>query len=151
MQHPRAADPIKATLRRADTGDNIAPTESDQTEYHFGEFSLNLATRSLQKHGHPTPLTSDEFAVLSAMIQCTAVTLTRNQLLHLTSAEPHASDGQSIDIHISRLRKLTEAPDGKPRLLKAVWGVGYTFVGTHNKAPQSDQAATVDALQETEH
>jgi two-component system phosphate regulon response regulator OmpR len=35
---------------------------------------------------------------------------------------------RSIDVQVSRLRRLLEDNQSKPRYLQTVWGVGYVFV-----------------------
>ncbi len=35
---------------------------------------------------------------------------------------------RSLDVQISRLRKLVESDPSKPRYIQTVWGVGYVFV-----------------------
>ncbi|MBN4184030.1 hypothetical protein GS393_05565 [Pseudomonas savastanoi pv. phaseolicola] len=35
---------------------------------------------------------------------------------------------RSIDVQISRLRRLIEPDPSKPRYIQTVWGVGYVFV-----------------------
>jgi two-component system phosphate regulon response regulator OmpR len=35
---------------------------------------------------------------------------------------------RSLDVQVSRLRKLIEEDPGNPRFIQTVWGVGYVFV-----------------------
>jgi DNA-binding response OmpR family regulator len=35
---------------------------------------------------------------------------------------------RSIDVQVSRLRKLIEADPANPRFIQTVWGFGYVFV-----------------------
>jgi two-component system phosphate regulon response regulator OmpR len=35
---------------------------------------------------------------------------------------------RSVDVQISRLRKLIEVDPGRPRHIQTVWGFGYVFV-----------------------
>ncbi|MEI6360204.1 MAG: winged helix-turn-helix domain-containing protein, partial [Synechococcus sp. ELA619] len=38
------------------------------------------------------------------------------------------TDLRSMDVQVSRLRKLIEPDSSKPRYLQTVWGSGYVFV-----------------------
>lgn len=35
---------------------------------------------------------------------------------------------RSIDVQVSRLRRLVEENPAKPRYIQTVWGIGYVFV-----------------------
>ena len=39
---------------------------------------------------------------------------------------------RSLDVQISRLRKMLEADASAPRYIQTVWGVGYVFVPDGN-------------------
>ncbi|HQD83175.1 MAG TPA: response regulator, partial [Quisquiliibacterium sp.] len=63
--HPRELlARIHAVLRRQPAADVPGAPATDLGEVAFGEFRLNLATRSLTRAGVPVPLTSGEFSVL---------------------------------------------------------------------------------------
>jgi DNA-binding response OmpR family regulator len=53
--------------------------------------------------------------------------LSRDQLLDLSQHRELGVFERSIDNHISRLRKKIEADPADPRLIKTVWGGGYTL------------------------
>lgn len=38
------------------------------------------------------------------------------------------TDSRSMDVQVSRVRKLIEADPARPRYLQTVWGYGYVFV-----------------------
>ena len=38
------------------------------------------------------------------------------------------AENRSLDVQVSRLRKLVEADPAAPRYIQTVWGVGYVFV-----------------------
>src|SRR3954451_11312766 len=60
---------INAVLRRrAPAGPPGAPASGSEV-FEFGEFSLNLSTRTLMKGGKPVSLTTGEFSVLKVLVQ----------------------------------------------------------------------------------
>ena len=94
----------------------------------FGAFELNLATRSLTREGKDVSLTTGEFSVLKVLVQHPRQPLSRDKLMELARGRALESADRSIDVQVSRLRKLLgEDPQG-PRFIQTVWGFGYVFV-----------------------
>ena len=120
---------IKAVLRRQVPG---APTAADES-VTFGEYELSLATRELKKGEDVHMLTTGEFAVLKALVQHAREPLTRDKLMNLARGREWDALERSIDVQISRLRRLIEPDPSKPRYIQTVWGVGYVFVPDGNK------------------
>jgi two-component system phosphate regulon response regulator OmpR len=118
---------IKAVLRRrAPAGPPGAPVTGGA--YQFGEFSLNLATRSLTRAGKQVPLTTGEFSVLKVLVQHPRQPLSRDKLMELARGREYEVFDRSIDVQISRLRKIVEEDPSHPKHIQTVWGFGYVFV-----------------------
>ena len=118
---------IKAVLRRQAPVVPGAPTSADET-VSFGDYVLFLATRELKKGDEVHMLTTGEFAVLKALVQHAREPLTRDKLMNLARGREWDALERSIDVQISRLRRLIEPDPSKPRYIQTVWGVGYVFV-----------------------
>lgn len=121
---------ISAVLRRRQTPS--VPTGAAITEeiIRFGEFSLMPAMRKLMRGDEVIPLTSGEFGLLHVLVTHMRQPLSRDKLMELTRGREMDVFDRSIDVQISRLRKLIE-PDpapAHPRYIQTVWGVGYVFV-----------------------
>jgi two-component system phosphate regulon response regulator OmpR len=119
---------INAVLRRrAPAGPPGGP--SADTEVHkFGPFELNLATRMLERGGKPVTLTTGEFSVLKVLVQHPRTPLSRDKLMELARGREYEVFDRSIDVQISRLRKVIEEDASHPRYIQTVWGFGYVFV-----------------------
>ena len=78
--------------------------------------------------GLAASLTTGEFAVLKALVQHPREPLTRDKLMNLARGREWGAMERSIDVQVSRLRRLLEDNQSKPRYLQTVWGVGYVFV-----------------------
>ncbi len=119
---------INAVLRRrAPAGPPGAPAGG--TEIHrFGCFELNLATRALSRDGKPVPLTTGEFSVLKVLVQHPRQPLSRDKLMELARGREYEVFDRSIDVQISRLRKIVEDDASHPKHIQTVWGFGYVFV-----------------------
>jgi len=118
---------INAVLRRKTPTPPGAPN-AEQGAVEFGPFRLDLATRQLTKQSIPVNLTSGEFALLKTLAAHARQPLSRDKLMELARGREHEAFDRSIDVQISRLRKLLEQDPAKPRLIQTVWGFGYVFV-----------------------
>ncbi|WP_120994281.1 two-component system response regulator OmpR [Stutzerimonas urumqiensis] len=123
---------IKAVLRRQAPVVPGAPASEDQV-VTFGDYALSLATRELKRGEEVHMLTTGEFAVLKALVQHAREPLTRDKLMNLARGREWDALERSIDVQISRLRRLIEPDPSKPRYIQTVWGVGYVFVPDGNK------------------
>jgi two-component system phosphate regulon response regulator OmpR len=118
---------IKAVLRRrAPAGPPGAPAAGGV--FQFGEFSLNLSTRTLTRAGKAVPLTTGEFSVLKVLVQHPRQPLSRDKLMELARGREYEVFDRSIDVQISRLRKIVEDDASHPKHIQTVWGFGYVFV-----------------------
>lgn len=74
------------------------------------------------------PLTSGEFAVLKALVSHPREPLSRDKLMNLARGREYSAMERSIDVQISRLRRMVEEDAAHPRYIQTVWGLGYVFV-----------------------
>ncbi|MBU6460393.1 MAG: response regulator [Proteobacteria bacterium] len=113
---------VNALIRRR------VPENISEETISFGEFVLDLNRRMLFKEEIPVELTNGEYLLLLAMANHPNRPMGREQLMALSSSENQEAFDRSIDVRISRLRKLIEISPGKPRYIQTVWGYGYVFV-----------------------
>ena len=119
---------IQAVLRRRPLpGPPGAPATEPQV-VEFGDFRFNLGTRSLTKNGQDVSLTTGEFALLKVLVQHSRSPLSRDKLMELARGREFGAFDRSIDVQISRLRKLIEPDPSKPAYIQTVWGFGYVFI-----------------------
>ena len=125
---------VKAVLRRQAPAVPGAPGSEDES-VTFGDYELSLATRELKRGEEVHMLTTGEFAVLKALVMNARQPLTRDKLMNLARGREWDALERSIDVQISRLRRMIEPDPSKPRYIQTVWGVGYVFVpdGTATK------------------
>ncbi len=119
---------INAVLRRRAPDEAPGAPGTDTEPVTFGEFVLDLATRTLTKNGEDVPLTTGEFAVLKAFARHPRVPLSREKLMEMARGREYEAFDRSLDVQISRLRKLLEPDPSKPRYIQTVWGLGYVFI-----------------------
>ena len=117
----------KAVLRRKTTEAPGAPSQEEQI-VTFGKYSLNLGTREMSADGQPMTLTSGEFAVLKSLVTHPREPLSRDKLMNLARGRDYSALERSIDVQVSRLRRMLEVDPANPRYIQTVWGLGYVFV-----------------------
>ncbi|CAQ77889.1 two-component system response regulator OmpR [Aliivibrio salmonicida] len=118
---------IRAVLRRQVIEAPGAPSAEDKM-VEFGEFRLNLGTREMFRNEEPMPLTSGEFAVLKSLVTNMREPMSRDKLMNMARGREYSAMERSIDVQISRLRRMIEVDSSRPRYIQTVWGLGYVFV-----------------------
>ncbi len=124
---------IKSVLRRTEANGHEVHAP-DAQGYAFGPWVLRTGERELvSTDGVATPLSTGEFNLLLAFVTHPKRVLSRDQLLDLSQKRDLAAFERSIDNHISRLRRKIEASPSDPKLIKTVWGGGYTLAAEVRK------------------
>ena len=118
---------IEAVLRRRSAAPAGTPL-AEGGEVIFGENVLDLSARTLEKDGTPLVITSGEFSLLAAFVQHPHRPLSRERLIELARGPGSETDSRSMDVQVSRVRKLVEPDPTRPRYVQTVWGYGYVFV-----------------------
>ena len=118
---------IEAVLRRRSTVPAGTPV-AEGGQVSFGENVLDLSARTLLQNDQPVVITSGEFSLLAAFVQHPHRPLSRERLIELARGPGSETDSRSMDVQVSRVRKLVEPDPTRPRYLQTVWGYGYVFV-----------------------
>lgn len=118
---------INAVLRRHERLQPSAPAITSDN-ITIGEFVFNTSTRSLSRGSTSIPITSGEFALLKVFVDHPRQPLSRDRLMQLARGRELDVFDRSIDVQVSRLRKLVEPDPAHPRYLQTMWGFGYVFI-----------------------
>ncbi len=89
----------------------------------IGNSQLDVANQLIYIHKHPVTLTFRETKLLHYFVSHVGQLLDREQLLEKVWADEGVIVGRSLDVFVSRLRKILKA-DGS-LIIKTVHGVGY--------------------------
>ncbi|MDD5479749.1 two-component system response regulator OmpR [Rhodoferax sp.] len=123
---------IHAVLRRRPPPEAPGAPSAELEVVSFGPFSFDMGARTLNKEGQELPLTTGEFAMLKALVRHARQPLSREKLAQLARGRDFEPFDRSLDVQVSRLRKLIEDDAAAPRYIQTVWGVGYVFVPDGN-------------------
>ena len=119
---------VHAVLRRQIPNDTPGGAMHDIGAVSFGPFVFDLGTRTLSRDGVRLNLTTGEFSVLKVLVRHPRIPLSREKLMLLARGREYGAFDRSLDVQISRLRKLIGPDPQNPRFIQTVWGVGYVFV-----------------------
>ena len=114
---------INAIIRRKDTFSKTLSTKS----INFGEFIFDVQNRNLTKNGKNISITTGEFDLLKVFTDRPKQPLSRDQIMQLARGKELDVFDRSIDVQISRIRKLIEDDPNNPKYLQTKWGFGYIF------------------------
>jgi len=119
---------INAVLRRNDPPATPGAPSVHSDRVGFGPFALEMSTRTLTRDGAPVPITTGEFSLLKVLAQNPRHPMSRDKLMELARGRVLDSSDRSIDVQVSRLRRLLGEDPSSPRFIQTVWGFGYVFV-----------------------
>jgi two-component system phosphate regulon response regulator OmpR len=119
---------IHAVLRRQAPQDTPGAPSAEAKTVEFGPFALHLANRALTRDGQTIALTTGEFSLLKALALHPRQPMSRDKLMELARGRELESFDRSIDVQVSRLRKLLGEDPQQPRFIQTVWGFGYVFI-----------------------
>ncbi len=119
---------IHAVLRRQAPREAPGAPSAQAAPVRFGPFELDLTTRALTREGEPVALTTGEFSLLKALVLHPREPMSRDKLMELARGRELEHTDRSIDVQVSRLRKLLGEDPQSPRFIQTVWGFGYVFV-----------------------
>src|SRR6266571_4436031 len=119
---------INAVLRRQNERLMPGAPAVEPEKVSFGNMTVNLATRTLERDSRSISLTTGEFALLKVLVTHPRTPLSRDKLMELARGREYEVFDRSIDVQVSRLRKLVEKDPAHPAYIQTVWGFGYVFV-----------------------
>ena len=114
---------VRAQLRRHQQ------TPAGETTIRFGEISVDLVRRAVERNGELLHLTPIEYKLLTHLATQPDRVITHQQLLKAVWGLGHAADTHYVRVHMANLRKKVEARPSMPEHILTEAGIGYRFVG----------------------
>ncbi|MEU8229818.1 response regulator transcription factor [Actinoplanes sp. NPDC048967] len=114
---------IEAVLRRTRAAADTTPNTIT-----VGELTISPRQRKASLHGKPLQLTRREFDVLTYLAERVGQVVSRRELLTEVWNQSRIGEEQTIDVHISWLRRKLGETAAAPRFLHTVRGVGVMMV-----------------------
>jgi two-component system response regulator MprA len=107
---------LRALLRRS--------TGTTSEVLSVADLSLDAGTRRVERAGAEITLTKTEFDLLELLMRNAGIVIERGVIYEKIWGYDFETTSNSLDVYIGYLRRKTE-PDGAPRLVHTVRGVGY--------------------------
>jgi DNA-binding response OmpR family regulator len=121
---------LSAVLRRSAASAHPLPQDGSplpQDVVSVGPLRIDPGSRTAHLHGREVPLTRREFDLLAFLAANADLVVSKRRLLAEVWREPYVED-QTIDVHLSTLRRKLGESAAAPGLLRTVRGVGIKLV-----------------------
>jgi len=116
---------VRALLRRLPGGRGPSEIKNGRLTVDFGKHQAFFDGSSLN-------LTPTEFKLLGILAREPGRVFSRAEIIDKALGYDFEGFDRTIDVHILNLRRKLEADPDRPKYIKTVYGVGYTFVEAGN-------------------
>ncbi|MGE5526031.1 MAG: response regulator [Rhodospirillaceae bacterium] len=113
---------VRALLRR-----RRGARDAAQQVVKFGEVTVDLVRRVVERSGAPVHLTAIEYRLLSVLVANASRVLTHRQLLREVWGPGYADSTHYLRVYIARLREKLERDATRPQFILTETGIGYRF------------------------
>lgn len=110
----------------------IKLARSDRTAFCYGPLLLDLANRRVFIDGNELFLTPIEFDILWRLTERAEHIVTPEEIFDMVWPGQPWDGGQTVQTHMSKLRRKLEKAWNKHHFIETVWGQGYRFVPANN-------------------
>jgi two-component system, OmpR family, KDP operon response regulator KdpE len=114
---------VRAHLRR-----RSRDSTSTSPRVSFGDVTIDLTRRTIERGGEALHLTPIEFRLLAHLVTHPDCVITQSQLLKAVWGPLHVEDAHYLRVYMAQLRRKLELDPTCPRHLVTEVGVGYRFV-----------------------
>jgi len=111
---------VRAVLRRSGGRGGVGTVA-------FGDVVVDGARREVRRSGAPVHTTRKEFELLHLLASNPGRTFSRSALLDEVWGYTWPGQGETVTVHVRRIREKIEPSPSQPRHLVTVRGVGYRF------------------------
>ncbi|MCR8630240.1 response regulator transcription factor [Paenibacillus radicis (ex Xue et al. 2023)] len=118
---------VNAQLRRS-TQFNQS-TQANKLALEAGGLLIHLEERTVFLYGKPIELTPKEFDILYLLASYPKKVFSAENIFQQVWGDAYYEGTNTVMVHIRTLRKKLGEDIHKNKLIKTVWGVGYTFNG----------------------
>lgn len=118
-----------------DNSEVLARLESNLRRYHvwsdgaetltFGKISMDFLSKTVRVREKGISLTAKEFEILKLLMEHPKQVFSKENLFECVWKEPYVYDDNTINTHISNLRRKLKAADPHSDFIETVWGMGY--------------------------
>lgn len=118
---------VMAALRRAGMAGNVKGKEKENQEqsYTYKNLTLNPFSRVVMVKGAEISLTPYEYEILLILLQQPEKVFSRDVLYEKVWNNGYYGEDNTVNVHVSNIRKKIAANDKEEEYIKTVWGIGF--------------------------
>ncbi len=117
---------VYACLRRYQGVDKQITDEA----YHYNDINLLTESRKVTVKGKEVFLTNYEYEILLILIREPHKVFSREKLYEMVWQQGYYGEDNTVNVHVSNLRKKLASIDGEKDFIKTVWGIGFKMDDT---------------------
>lgn len=116
---------VYALLRRSGSKGGRAESVSDEEILTFKNLKLLKKGRQVSVKEHVLTLTPYEYEILLLLMEEPDKVFSRESLYEKVWKGGYYGEDNTVNVHVSNLRKKIAAVDGEEEYIKTVWGIGF--------------------------
>lgn len=120
---------VMAALRRAGNGTtgevNQGMQEKGEQPFTYKNLILNPVSRTVKVKEQEISLTPHEYEILFILLQQPEKVFSRDTLYETVWASGYFGEDNTVNVHVSNIRKKIAAIDKEEEYIKTVWGIGF--------------------------
>lgn len=116
---------VYALLRRSGSKGGRAESVSDEEILTFKNLKLLKKGRQVSVKEHVLTLTPYEYEILLLLMEEPDKVFSRESLYEKVWKGGYYGEDNTVNVHVSNLRKKIAAADGEEEYIKTVWGIGF--------------------------
>lgn len=114
---------VGAVLRRY--GQTTSGTGDAVEDHTYKQLRLNTAARRVTVGGREIALTPHEYDILLILLKDPDKVFSRERLYELVWQNGYYGEDNTVNVHVSNIRKKLQAEDPDNEYIKTVWGIGF--------------------------
>lgn len=116
---------IGAVLRRCGPGVETAVTDQTDKRHTFKKLCLNEESHKVTVGAEEITLTPHEYDILLILLKAPEKVFSRERLYELVWKNGYYGEDNTVNVHVSNIRKKIMARDTENEYIKTVWGIGF--------------------------
>ncbi len=116
---------VMATLRRAGMAEEVLQKDCEQQEYTYKNLVLYPVSRKITVSGQEIALTPHEYEILLILLKQPEKVFSRDALYEQVWNSGYIGEDNTVNVHVSNIRKKIGAVDKEQEYIKTVWGIGF--------------------------
>lgn len=114
---------VMARLRRKNMSQELQ--NKDAEEYRYKNLVLNPTSRQIIVKGSEIAMTPHEYEILLLLMQYPDKVFSRDMLYEKVWSNDYFGEDNTVNVHVSNIRKKLAAIDAEEEYIKTVWGIGF--------------------------